>query len=767
MMKNKIKLHKVGRGLLIALLLAGFCISTYLAAPAEGETPDVGTDSAEDTVVELDGTVALSDNGYIMTHENDHVRLYCATSGAYTGTFAVENKADGKIWYSNPLDASDDSISLNITAMKSLLTVTYYDEDNFAMVTLNSCLDSVDAGGLHLQKLKNGLRFNFTFPAIEVTVPFTVLLNDDGSITTKVDVSAIEEKGKYDLFDIAILPYFCAASNKAEGFMFVPDGSGAVMNLNNGKTGYAIYSQPVYGGDAGEIEKIKNSTFEKIYMPVYGMQKDNSGIFTVITAGAAQSEIHAAVSGVESDYNTIWNTFSIRKVTTYSLDQGWQGSKSFTVYQETPPTVKTLENRYWFLSGDQAELAGMANTYRTYLKEQGLSEKGKAEPTLYVDYLGAVTRKKSVFGFPMNTKIVATSFDEAKQITQSLLDSGMTALSLRYLEWDNRSVSGKIVNQAAAESKLGGKGGLLNLAEFAKEKNIGFYPDVDLVAFENTSYPFQQYFDVTKNMNLEINRYFPYSLNLCNQNTTRTPRFMLSFKKLAQTSEAFLKSYEGLGLSGLSLSTIPGTVTSDYSNQKEIIEPWAGAQKYQEIIQKFDEKNDLMLDEAIFPNAIYASRLTNVPGSSRFDMTDYEVPFYQMVISGMIPYAGGAANLSEDPDVAVLRALKTGSNLHYSLTYHSGSDIVKDTLYDSWIGTDYEKLLPTVKEQYQELTAAYGKLGSQVLVDFEQRDSGLTVSYFEGGGELWANETNYSITDGEVTVSPKSYIVRKAGDIVE
>lgn len=73
-------------------------------------------------------------------------------------------------------------------------------------------------------------------------------------MTAKIAVDAIEERSSYDLFSVSMLPYFCAASDKDKGFALIPDGSGAVMTLNNGKTAYSAYSQPVYGGDAAKLQ---------------------------------------------------------------------------------------------------------------------------------------------------------------------------------------------------------------------------------------------------------------------------------------------------------------------------------------------------------------------------------------------------------------------------------------------------------------------------------------------------------------------------------
>ena len=298
-------------------------------------------------------------------------------------------------------------------------------------------------------------------------------------------------------------------------------------------------------------------------------------------------------------------------------------------------------------------------------------------------------------------------------------------ISLRFLEWDSLSVKGKIVNKAKPEAKLGGKKKLLSLADYAAKNGIDFYPFVDLTHFSKTSYIFQQYFDATKNMNLEVNRYFPYKLNIHNMDTDRTSWFVLNYKKLEKTSASFLKSYQNLRIDGLALGDVATTVTSDYSRKNNIIEPWQGALKYTEIIKAYGKNNKLLLDAPIFPNAVYAEKIVNLPESSNFDMLDYGVPFYQMVISGAVSYTGKSVNLSENPTKAVLSSLKVGGDLHYSLTKHSESDIVKNTLYNDWIGTDSAKWIPTIKKQYKELKLAYKELGSKKLVDFYYRQIGI------------------------------------------
>lgn len=212
-----------GRRLLTVALALSLCVTPHTAAAED--TPAAPTDT-------------LTGSGYFVTHENEYTRLYCSVSGELSGTFAVENKADGTVWYSHPIDADTDTTALNIAAIKSLVTFTYYDEENYAMVSANSYADSVQQDGLNLQKLKNGLRFNYTFPTLDIMIPLTVLLQEDGSITARIEVDKIEERGAFDIFNITMLPYFCTATQQERGIALVPDGSGAVMRLNNGKTGY-------------------------------------------------------------------------------------------------------------------------------------------------------------------------------------------------------------------------------------------------------------------------------------------------------------------------------------------------------------------------------------------------------------------------------------------------------------------------------------------------------------------------------------------------
>ena len=77
-------------------------------------------------------------------------------------------------------------------------------------------------------------------------IPLTYRLEGANLVVT-LDPAAVEynDEGFYPVH-IDLLPYFGAAAEE-EGYLFVPDGSGALIYLNNGKSVYSSYSAQVYG----------------------------------------------------------------------------------------------------------------------------------------------------------------------------------------------------------------------------------------------------------------------------------------------------------------------------------------------------------------------------------------------------------------------------------------------------------------------------------------------------------------------------------------
>lgn len=112
--------------------------------------------------------------------------------------------------------------------------------------------------------------------AAKFTIPIEYLL-DGPNLIVRVPVEEIRDTKPFPIESIQLLEMFGAAGTKENGYMFVPDGSGALIRLNNGKTAALPFGMPIYGKDRTLKEKAAEAEFKEFTatarLPVFGMKK--------------------------------------------------------------------------------------------------------------------------------------------------------------------------------------------------------------------------------------------------------------------------------------------------------------------------------------------------------------------------------------------------------------------------------------------------------------------------------------------------------------
>lgn len=98
--------------------------------------------------------------GMELAAENDILKLYANTK---TGEVAVVDKRNGKVVYSNPVNADEDSIAngTHKNYLKSQLVVDYFNTTR-TQGTMDSFSFCVDRGQLEYEGIENGIRFLYT-----------------------------------------------------------------------------------------------------------------------------------------------------------------------------------------------------------------------------------------------------------------------------------------------------------------------------------------------------------------------------------------------------------------------------------------------------------------------------------------------------------------------------------------------------------------------------------------------------------------------------
>jgi hypothetical protein len=220
------------------------------------------------------------------------------------------------------------------------------------------------------------------------------------------------------------LPYFATADESNAGYIFVPDGQGALINFNNKKTNVTIYEEPVYGKDEALPNDFETTRKEQIYIPVVGMKKDNGAFIATATSGEADSYIKATVSGQETAFNTVSFKAVYRAVENLSVLNGSLGTAGLVLYgAQNPVDCESFKVEYSFISEENPDYNSMAKLYKEKLVSSGELSVKKDTNSLYVDIYGGVLKDKSFIGFPYTGIESLTTFNQAQELIKTFSDA--------------------------------------------------------------------------------------------------------------------------------------------------------------------------------------------------------------------------------------------------------------------------------------------------------------------------------------------------------
>ena len=134
------------------------------------------------------------------------------------------------------------------------------------------------------------------------TVTIETMLDGD-DLVVKVPTAYVRSNNDFDRIQcISVYPYFGnvhtgAVPKEEPGFIFVPDGSGALAQLNAYNQNQAIYNKPVYSNDAYDEYYYLTDYQQDIDMPVFCDRESRrplKGFLAIIENGAELAHIRAS-----------------------------------------------------------------------------------------------------------------------------------------------------------------------------------------------------------------------------------------------------------------------------------------------------------------------------------------------------------------------------------------------------------------------------------------------------------------------------------------
>lgn len=758
---KKTDLHKIGKNIVKVLIVVAVIIVIILIAAVASKSggrnslnisevqQEVTPPQAQLSTGAVDTSKEL--NGHYLVAANDNYELYLYEPAL---SIIVKNVKTGAVMESTVRDESRLG-SVNETwkgFLQSGIVVDLQEETN----TLQKKIGIEGSGAqVTVDLIPGGFHAKLDYPAQELGFEVEVKLYDDGSITASIPESSIYENAENKkIGNIYLFPLLGNSRlGEVDGYMFVPDGNGALIYLDDKEGRFdSGYVQKVYGTDVGVGESYVLSLLwsryethndaETILAPVYGMVHTENGIgyLAVIESGDEEASIYATPNGAYSDYN--WVTAAFRKCTTYIQPTSNSGG---SVTKVTDRIKYDINVRYMFVDGENANYTGLAMRYRDYLIEK--DELVKVEDTFKVrlDFLGMDVENWMLW----KKDDPVTTVDNIKEIYEDLEGEGVTDILSLYKGWQKGGIYDLPVTAYDVDDSIGGKRELTKLIEECEKKNIDFYLYTDGIRANpetgNTT------FDTVKKMDKRLYKEETHQ-TVYDEFVYWTPQ--KTQDNLAKLQKSFTKN----GINKIALSEVGNTLFT-YTMGDTMQTRAVSRYLYDAALKSVSENMDLMLEAPVQCYWRYAKAIVDMPISdSDYIYTDQSIPFLSIALKGMLPMYGDYVNFEANEREYFLKLVETGIYPSFYLTYENPSELIYTNSSDVYT-SQYSVYRSQILQYYNELKEINTLVNGSRIIGHEISDIGVTTVTYDNGIKIYVNYSEMDASIDGMAVPALSYVI--------
>lgn len=706
--------------------------------------------------------------GMDLVAESKYLKLYADTTN---GNVAVEDKRDGSITYSNPLNADEDTVAngSNKNYLKSQFMLYYYTSDVKSGM-YDSFTECIERKQLSAENIENGVRFIYvvgnTVPKsaadpIYFEIPMEYRLMDD-YLEVSIPTGAIKEYGGGAVYRIQLLRYMGASTYDEEGYLVVPNASGSLINFNNNKTSEAQYSQYIYDIDPMASGFIDTENVNSAKLNLYGICREDRSILATIEDGASTCVLTAGVSGLYNDYNYCYPTFVLRNIDNLKSF----GNSSVDVYVlEDDIYDINCRMRYTFLN-EGTGYSGIASYYRDRLIAEGVlgERRNSGDIPFYYDVLAGVKETSHFLGVQYSKDLAMTTFEEAGAISDELLEGGITNQVMNLEGWFNGGYYQKATRNVKVTSSLGNKKELEKLQDKVTNNGGRLFAEV---AFQKVTFADKRY-----NYRAEGSRYFgagyAAAFGMTNPTTYQNTSGMmfseirynlLSPKFLPRYIGKFVSDIEKIDVEGLCLRDLGDVLVSD-KRRTEIIsrEEALDVVLGQANILKGTGKS-LMTQNANAYAFGFGTDILNVPvEENTYPITDASIPLYEMIIHGYIDYSSDVLNTEDSLHMnnTILKLIEAGASPHYVFTMQESS-LMKDTATSNFFATTFSRHKDEAIDTYSKINEALSQVSGATMIEHEILDNGVRKCTYDNGKIVYVNYAKEDCMADGINVEKESW----------
>ena len=657
--------------------------------------------------------------GYRLVSAKDDLELYMENE---TGHIAVRDLRSGFVWLSRP---ETDVANLQVSSfwkdnVKSAFVMEYTDDRWRRNIAANSVQAKMDV--VVADDIPDGVSVEYNLRDLDIVFTFQYQLLTGNRLSLAIPDGLVKENGHYYLTLLQPLPFFGAQSDDSDGYIFYPDGSGALMSFSQSHFKYPQgFKSLVFGANSRVWDRTIARSQGISHFPVFGIKTGDAAVMAMVDQGAYDCVICCSPSGHVLPLNRGSVEFIYRYKFVTPL-RSW--TKIQTVDKRRVSGDRAIV--YTFLTGDDANYSGMARSYRAHLLAKGQLNEGIAAtevlPLELRVFMGIA--KSTLLGKRM---VVGTTFSEVQQILTQLMENGVRAVNVTLVGWGRRGYDGSYPRRLPVDSAFGGVKGLTDLTTWAKAQKA----DINIFLEDNyvDAYRWQRGFSTRTDVIREPNR-LPHYFG---DHYLLQPRVSLS---IAKRDLPEISSY---GVDGIEFRLFGEFLMSD-GQENAPAGRKSNADTYRKIMGLAGDLGLLIGTQRgnlwTLPNV---HRITDIPmrGSGHF-YEEESVPFLQMVLHGSIPYSGEIANLRYDPTRQFLRQIEFGAPSVFEIIYADADTLVR-TDYNLLYNGGFAELADAISDEYAEVAQALQSTWSEQMIAHEKLCDDVYKTTYSNGVSIVVN----------------------------
>ena len=623
----------------------------------------------------------------------------------------------------------------------------------------------LDAGYTYEEWVMDVARFPAAAPPERPTFNITLRYTLDGrSLLVSVPFDEIVFRPSYPIVELALLPFMGAGGLYDDGFLLVPDGSGAIINFNNGRHTQQAYFSRIYGWNEA-LPRDAVILDSRSPFPVFGIQKNGAAMIGIIEEGSSYAGIWADVSGRNSSYNIVHPRFHM--IHGAVMDISGRSDRRVYLHERSLPAGESITVRY--IPALRDGHVGMALEYRNWLKQRYpvLRERAAAGGNrpgvpVAVEIIGAVSKTQHRLGIPFDLPLRLTSYGEAEAMLRRFADMGWGNVHVKLNGWFNHSVEHSVPSRIRLISELGNARDFRNLVSAADEHGFEIYPGVDFFFMRNSRAfdGFSSFRDVARHPNRNRVQQYPFSFVWFGERTDWGTRAYLARPEFSMALiGGFVERAQNFGLRNVAFLSMGSRLGGDFHERRPVSRERAMRMRQEKLADLSGSGVGVMIRTGFAYTVPWADIIVDMPLEDQgASIINAAVPFYQIALRGLVPYVGRAINLAEDFTQNLLRIVESGAGLHFSFMMESAA-VLQETRYRQFFANEYDRWIGAANALYQRFSRDFGDLFALDIVDHAILAPGVTVTVYADGTRVFVNRNEAAWNQGGVEIGPNNWVV--------